>query len=107
MPVSATKCSDWRCLELRQHDPLLCLVLAFAVGVAGLADFVAFEEQNLAQAFVGVDAGGERRCVRDFQGDKAFPLGLKRRDVDDEAAAGVGACTHAESQYAARKLEML
>jgi hypothetical protein len=27
-------------LQLRQYNPLLCLILAFAVGVAGLADLI-------------------------------------------------------------------
>jgi hypothetical protein len=53
------------------------LVFAFAVGVADFAHFVGLEEQDLAEAFVGVDAGRERRGVGDLEGDEAFPLGFE------------------------------
>jgi hypothetical protein len=44
-------------LEFRQHDPLLRLILTFAIGITGLADLVGFEEYDLAEAFVGINAG--------------------------------------------------
>jgi len=50
-------------LQLRQYDSLLMLVLSLAIGVADLAHLIGLEEQNLAQAFVGVDALGE--CEKD------------------------------------------
>jgi hypothetical protein len=50
-------------LQLRQHYPLLGLVLTLAVGVAGFADFIGLEEQDLAQAFVCVNARRQRRGV--------------------------------------------
>src|SRR5947199_9679269 len=78
-------------LKFRQHDSLLRLVFAFAVGVANFADFVGLEEEDLAQAFVGVDAGRKRRRVRDFQGAEASPLGLEWGEVDDNAQSSVGA----------------
>lgn len=53
----------WFILELRQDDSLLGLVLAFTVGVTGFADFVGLEENDLAKAFVGVNAGRKRRGV--------------------------------------------
>src|SRR5205085_7222937 len=76
--------------ELREDDPLLRLVLPFAIGVAHFAGLIRLEEQDLAQAFVGVDTRGQWRGVRDFERDKAFPLRLKRRDVHNDAAARVG-----------------
>jgi hypothetical protein len=51
-------------LQLGQHDAFLGLVFAFAVGVAGFADFVGLEEDDLAQAFVGVDAPEAAWCSR-------------------------------------------
>src|SRR5215472_13484253 len=95
-----------RSSKLWQDDSLLSLVLAFAVGVAGFADFVGFEEDDLAEAFVGVDAGRQWRCVRNLERDETLPLGLERRDVDDDAAAGVGAFTNADGQHAAGNLEV-
>src|ERR1700687_5972258 len=94
-------------LQLRQHDPLLRLVFTFAVVVAYFADFVGLEEEDLTQAFVGVDAGREGRGVRDFEGDETFPLGLEWGHVDDDAAARVGALTDADRQYGAGNLEVL
>src|ERR1700683_1899944 len=88
-------------LQLRQHDSLLRLVLAFAVGVAGFADLVGLEEKDLAQAFVGVDARRQRRGVRNLEGYEAFPLGLERGDVEDDAATSVGALAHADGQNVA------
>src|SRR5207237_7916722 len=83
------------------------LIFAFAVGVAGLADLVGLEKENLAEAFVGVDFGGQWSGVGDLQSDKAFPLRLKRRDVHDDAAAGISALAHADGQHVARDLEIL
>src|SRR6516164_11371109 len=76
-------------LQLRQHDSLLALVLAFFVPIAGLTRLVALKKQNLTQAFIGIDAGRQRRRVGDLQRHKAFPFGLKWRDVHDDAAARV------------------
>jgi len=44
-------------LELREHNSLLVLILALAIGVADLAGFIGAKEQNLAQPFVGVNLG--------------------------------------------------
>src|SRR5678816_3322384 len=45
-------------LQFRQYDSFLCLVFSFTVGIAGLADFVRLEEDDLTETFVGVDTGG-------------------------------------------------
>ena len=79
----------------------------FAVGVADLADLVGLEEEDLAEAFVGIDARGQRRGVGDFEGDEAFPLGLERGDVDDDAAAGVGGFADADGEDVAGDFEVL
>jgi len=47
-------------LQLRKHDSLLGLILSLAVGVAGFADFVGLEKDDLAEPFVGVDSRGQR-----------------------------------------------
>ena len=74
---------------LRQRDALLALVLAAAILVRGRAHFVGLEEQHLRHALVGVDLRGQRRGVGELQRHVPFPLGLERRDVDDDAAARV------------------
>src|SRR5580658_978844 len=43
-------------LQLRQDNSLLLLIFAPAVRIADLAGLIRLEEENLAQAFVGVDA---------------------------------------------------
>ena len=53
--------------------------------------FVAFEEQHLRDAFVRVDLRRQRRRVRELERHIAFPFRLERRDVDDDAAARIGA----------------
>src|SRR6185436_4638111 len=77
-------------LQARQGQALLPLILALLVRVRHLALFVALEEEHLRDPFVRVDLRGERRGVRDLEGDVALPLGLERRDVDDQPAARVG-----------------
>jgi hypothetical protein len=44
-------------LELGQHNSLLVLILALAIGIADLTGFIGAKEQNLAQPFVGVNLG--------------------------------------------------
>src|SRR5882762_7348952 len=76
-------------LDLGQRHAPLSLVLPAAVFVGGLADFVRFDEDDLGHALVGIDLGRERRGVGELQRDVPLPFGLKRRDVDDDPAAGV------------------
>ena len=82
-------------------------VLAGAVGVGGLADVGAAEEEDLGEAFVGVDAGGERGGVGDLEGDVSFPLRLQRGDIDDDAAAGIGGFAEADGDDIAGDAEVL
>jgi hypothetical protein len=84
--------------KLRQCDAVLALVFAAAIFVGGLADFVGLEEDDLGDAFVGVDFGGEGGGVGEFEGDVAFPFRLEGGDVDDDAAAGVGALAEADGE---------
>jgi hypothetical protein len=67
-----------------------CLVLSLAILVTGLANLVRLEEENLAEALVGVDLRRQRRGVRDLERDEAFPLRFDWRDVHDDPAARVG-----------------
>src|SRR6478609_594824 len=90
----------------RQRDAALALILAATIGVRRLAHFIAFQEQHLRAAFASVNLGGQRRGVREFQRDVAFPFGFQRRHVDDDAAARVGAFAQADRQDAARNAEV-
>jgi hypothetical protein len=94
-------------LQLGQHDSLLRLIFPFAIFVAGFADLIGLKEQDLAEAFVGVDFCGQRRGVRNFEGDEALPLRLKGRDVDDDAAAGVSGFADANGEDVAGNFEVL
>src|SRR3954470_21151676 len=76
--------------DLGQGDALLALVFAAAVAVRGLADLVGLDEDDLRHALVGVDLGGQRSGVGELERHVPLPLRLQGRDVDDDAAAGVG-----------------
>ncbi len=93
-------------LQLREDDGLLFLVFAFFVGVGNFAFFVGFEEEDLGKTFVGVDLGREGRGIGNFEGDEAFPFRLKGGDVDDDAAAGVGAFAEADGEDVAGDAEV-
>ena len=94
-------------IHLGQDQARLVLVLAGFVGVADLAGLLRLEENHLGDAFVGINLRGQRRRVADLNGHPAAPLGLQRCDVDDDAAAGVGALAHADHQDVARDVEGL
>src|ERR1043166_7974665 len=93
-------------LQPRQGDPALAHVLAGAVGIADLARLVALEEQELAGALVGVDLGGQRRGVRELEGDVALPPGLERGDVDDDPAPRIGRLAAADEEDVTRHPEI-
>ncbi len=86
---------------------MLPLVLAAAILVADFADFIALEEQHLCAALTRVNLGGQRRGVGELQRHITFPLGLERCDVDDDAAAGIGALAQADGEHIARNAEVL
>src|SRR5690606_16738797 len=67
---------------------LLSLVLALPVAVGGLGPLT-LEEQQLNDAFVGVDLGWQRGGVGKLEGDVALPAGLQGRYVRDYAAPSV------------------
>jgi len=67
--------------ELGENDTLLLLILALAVGIAGLAKLVRLEKQDLAKTFFGVDLCRQRRGVGDLARDESFPFRLKWRHV--------------------------
>src|SRR5487761_2266 len=94
-------------LEPRQRHAALLLILAAAIGIGHLADLIAPEEQELADAFAGIDARGQRRGVRYLDGDVALPFGLQWRDVDDDAAARIGRLAETDHQRVARNAEIL
>src|ERR1700722_16812751 len=79
-----------RTLGLRQCHAALALVLAAAIPVRGLADFVGFEEQHLRHALVGVDLRRQRGRIGKLQGDVPFPLRFQRRYVAYYSATRVG-----------------
>ena len=91
---------------LGQCHALLAHVLTAAIAIGSRAHLVGFEEQHLRHAFVGVDLGRQRRGVGELQRHVPFPLGLQRRDVDDDAAARVGRFAQAHREYVARNAEI-
>src|SRR5688572_24347439 len=88
-------------LESRQRQTLLLLVLARLVGVRHLAVLVALEKEHLRDPFVRIDLRRQRCRVGNLERHEALPLWLERRDVDDEAAPGVGGLTDADREHVA------
>src|SRR3954454_13213698 len=78
-------------LELGQGDAGLSHILALAVGIGDFGLLGALQEQELADAFVGVDPRRQRRRVADLQRHVALPFRLEWRDVHEHAAPRVGA----------------
>src|SRR5207249_8855166 len=90
----------------RQHDSALGLVFAFLVFVADFAGVARLEEDDLAEAFVGVNFCGQWSGVADFERDEAFPFGLEGRDVDDDSAARVRGLADADGEHIAWNAEV-
>src|SRR5262249_60216992 len=64
-----------------QCQALLVLVLAFLVRVAGAANRVPAEEQDLGDPLIGVNLRGQRGCVADLDRDFAAPFRLQGRYI--------------------------
>src|SRR5262249_6202073 len=73
----------------RQGEPLLVLILAALVAVAGVADGLAAEEEDLRDAFAGVNLRGQRRGIGDLNGHFAAPFRLQGRYIANYAATRV------------------
>ncbi len=93
-------------LQFWQNNGLLFLILAFFISIGSFADLVRFKKKNLRKSFVGINPGWQRSRVRDLQRDKALPLRLERRDVDDDAAARIRGLADAQRQYIPRDAEI-
>ena len=89
-----------------EGDPLLPLVLPFAVPVGDLGAG-ALQEEELDDAFACVDLGGKGSGVGDLQGDVAFPAGLQRRHVHHDAAPGVGALAQGDGDHVVGHADVL
>jgi len=77
-----------------------------ALSLSCFARLIALEEQIWQKSFIGIDLGGERLLLEIIQGDKAFPFGFKRRNVHNDAAAGIGGFAYADGQDIARDFEI-
>ena len=66
------------------------MILPCPIFIGDIAFFVRLEEDDLAYAFVDVDAQGEVGEVGEFDDEAALPAGFEGRGVDEEAGAGVG-----------------
>ena len=82
-------------------------VFASLIPVADVRLAGAFQEQKLANTFIGVDLGRQRRGVADFDRHLPLPLRLQRRHIHDDPAACVGGFAQADHQHVARDAEIL
>src|SRR5256885_16583713 len=95
-----------RSLKARQHNPALRLVLPLLVLVAHFTIFVGFEEDHLAQPFIGVNLRRQRRRVADFQRHETLPLWFEWRNVHDDPAPRIRRFAQANRQYVAGNTEI-
>src|SRR3954469_19378376 len=93
-------------LQPRKRHSLLALILPLLVLVRHQRPLFSLEEEDLSNAFIGVDFGRQWSGIRDLECDEAFPLGLEGRDVGDDAAAGVGRFADRDSDNVARYAEI-
>jgi len=84
----------------------LALVLATTVFVAGLANLVAFKEQDLGTALPCVNLGWQGGGIAKFEGHIAFPFGLEGCDVHNNPASGISAFTQANGEHIAGNTEI-
>ncbi len=99
--------AERKSVDARECQAGLILILAALVCVTYGADVLGSQEDHLGDAFIGVNLGWKRRGIADFDGDLAAPLWLKRRDIHNDAAAGVGALTNADGKDVARNINGL
>src|SRR5690606_28209708 len=91
----------------RQGHTPLPLIFATTITIRGFANIIPTQEQHLGTTLAGVDLGRQRRGVGELQCNVALPLGLQRRHVDDDAAAGIGAFAEADREHLARNAKVL
>ncbi len=76
-PVPIRGPSFIRLIHPRQCQARLVLILALLVRVADRARPLAFQEDQLRDALVRVDLGGQRGRVADFERDLAAPIRVR------------------------------
>jgi len=77
---------------------LLVLILPFAIRVRNLANLIPIEEEHLGDPLVGIDLGGQRCRIGNFESHKTFPFRLKGCHIDNNPAACVRAFAHANGK---------
>ena len=85
----------------------MALVFAAAVVVGGGAVFVGLEEEDLADAFVDVDAKRQVGEVGEFDDEAARPAGFEGGGVDEQARARVSALAEGDAGHVAGHAEGL
>ena len=83
---------------------LLVLILAFTIRFSTL---ITLEEDDLADAFVGIDLAVRVTAVGQLDGEMAPPAWLNRSHVADDSEAGVGGLANADTEYVLGHVELL
>ena len=84
----------------------MTLVFSTPILVTGLANLIAFKEQNLGTALPCVNLGWQGGGIAKFKSDVAFPFGLEGGHIDNDAATGVGAFAQTNGEDIARDSEI-
>ena len=94
-------------LDPGEGDALwLMLIFALAVAVGGVAG-IPFKEEELANAFIGINPTIGSRTITKFKREMSLPTGLSRRGVDDDAKTGISALAQADHSDICRHLHLL
>ena len=99
--------AERKSVDARECQAGLILILATLICVTHSADAFGPQEDHLSDPLIGINLGWKWRGVTDFDGDLAAPFWLKRRDIHNDAAAGVGALANADGKDVARNINGL
>src|SRR3990172_10108020 len=76
-------------LSYRQGNFRLSHVFPFAVCIGNLTLLCRLIKKDLGDPFVGINFRWQRCGIGNFKRHKTFPLRFERRDIDNDAAAGI------------------
>src|SRR6266571_247837 len=90
-----------------EFDFLLRLVFPSSIFIRNLARFIRLKEKYLAKPLIREDSNWNRSHIPDRDGDKSFPLRLKRGNIHKNSGPSIRRFSDAQGQNVARNPEVL